>query len=362
MGDATFGIGILGAAAIAKKNARAIAKCRNGAVVVAVGSRDLQKAKDFIQETSSDSAKPYGSYDEVLEDENVHGVYIPLPTSLHLEWVKKVAHKGKHILLEKPIALTPEVTDDILSICQKANVQLMDGTMWSHSDRARRMEEAIAARLEPSGMGPLKAVTCTFCFAGDAAFLANDIRVKKGLDGLGCLGDMGWYCVRASLWAYNFEKPVSVSAHAGPLFNSEGVLLHVGATIIWSDGRRANFQCGFDQALTQYLEIAGTHGTVRLDDFVVPYRPDKASFLVTNNHGFTEMDLSVKTETEERVVNLDVPQEVRMWEDFTDCSRHVLQGEHPNAHWPNIALLTQKVVCAVEQSALDGCKTVKIHW
>lgn len=54
--------------------------------------------------------------------------------------------------------------------------------------------------------------------AGDAAFLANDIRVKKGLDGLGCLGDMGWYCVRASLWAYNFEKPVSVSAHAGALF------------------------------------------------------------------------------------------------------------------------------------------------
>ena len=42
---------------------------------------------------------------------------------------------------------------------------------------------------------------------------------------------------------------------AGPLFNNEGVLLHVGATIIWSDGRRANFQCGFDQALTQYLEV-----------------------------------------------------------------------------------------------------------
>lgn len=44
--------------------------------------------------------------------------------------------------------------------------------------------------------------------------------------------------------------------HAGPLFNCEGVLLHVGATIIWSDGRRANFQCAFDQALTQYLEVS----------------------------------------------------------------------------------------------------------
>ena len=59
--------------------------------------------------------------------------------------------------------------------------------------------------------------------AGDAAFLANDIRVKKGLDGLGCLGDMGWYCVRASLWAYSFEKPVSVSAHAGALPSAKSV-------------------------------------------------------------------------------------------------------------------------------------------
>lgn len=54
--------------------------------------------------------------------------------------------------------------------------------------------------------------------------------------------------------------------------------------------------------LTAATQVAGTHGTVRLDDFVIPYRPDKASFLVTNNHGFTDLDLAVKTETEERVV------------------------------------------------------------
>ncbi len=57
-----------------------------------------------------------------------------------------------------------------------------------------------------------------------------------------------------------------------------------------------------NKLLTLVTQVAGTHGTVRLDDFVIPYRPDKASFLVTNNHGFTDLDLGVKTETEERVV------------------------------------------------------------
>ena len=82
--------------------------------MVAVGSRNLEKAQAFIEETGSKSAKAYGSYEEVLEDPAVQGVYIPLPTSMHLEWVKKAAAKGKHILLEKPIAT---VSSTSFSMC-----------------------------------------------------------------------------------------------------------------------------------------------------------------------------------------------------------------------------------------------------
>lgn len=74
--------------------------------VVAVGSRSKEKADSYIKEVEgAENAVGYGSYDEVLEDPKVQAVYIPLPTSMHLKWVQAAAAKGKHILLEKPIAM-----------------------------------------------------------------------------------------------------------------------------------------------------------------------------------------------------------------------------------------------------------------
>ena len=54
----------------------------------------------------------------------------------------------------------------------------------------------------------------------------------------------GWYCVRAILWAFQFDSPLSVAAHAGAEFSSAGVPISVGATLLFSGGRRGHFQCG----------------------------------------------------------------------------------------------------------------------
>ena len=76
------------------------------AVVTAVASRSKEKAEAFIRDNPGlAGATPFGSYDELLADESVDAIYLPLPAGLHVDWVKKAAAAGKHVLCEKPISL-----------------------------------------------------------------------------------------------------------------------------------------------------------------------------------------------------------------------------------------------------------------
>lgn len=184
----SIGLGILGAANIARKQCRAL-KLIDTVKVVAVGSRDISKAQALIDEWDlGPTATAYGSYTEVLSDPRVEAVYIPLPTTLHVEWVHQAAAAGKHILLEKPIAVTAAETDEILTACAEHNVQFMDGTMWAHHPRTREME----AVLQSGRLGTVKEVVSVFTFTASTEFAAKDIRFKKDGDPLGALGDIGW--------------------------------------------------------------------------------------------------------------------------------------------------------------------------
>ena len=131
--------GILSTAAIARKNWRAIAKTKTG-TVIAVASRRLDAAKSFVQEcqahtpqyTSTESVE---GYDVLLARKDVDAVYIPLPTGLRKEWIIAAADSGKHVLAEKPAALSTADLEEVLAACKRNNVQFMDGVMFMHSAR-----------------------------------------------------------------------------------------------------------------------------------------------------------------------------------------------------------------------------------
>lgn len=166
--------GILGCAQISIKLCKSISKALN-ATLVAISSRSLEKAKVFAAEQGlPDTVRVYGSYEAVVEDENVDAVYIPLPPALHVTWAVKAVERGKHVLLEKPVAMNVAELDQILEACEANGVQFMDGTMWLHHPRTTKMKEALC---DEQRFGQLKLV-CFYnliyiCF--DHFFLAMNM-------------------------------------------------------------------------------------------------------------------------------------------------------------------------------------------
>src|SRR5688500_6105603 len=107
----------------------------------AVGSRDGAKAKAYAQEKSI--TQTYGSYEEMLADPAVDAVYISLPNSLHCEWTVKAAEAGKHILCEKPLAVTLDEFDRMEAAATANGVTLVEAFMYLHHPQTLRAQEII---------------------------------------------------------------------------------------------------------------------------------------------------------------------------------------------------------------------------
>ncbi|XP_031480863.1 uncharacterized oxidoreductase At4g09670-like [Nymphaea colorata] len=350
--------GIMGCAAISRKVSRAIGLAPD-ARLVAVASRTLEKARQFASDNAfPEDAHIYGSYDELLQDPVVEAVYIPLPTSLHRRWVAEAARSGKHVLVEKPAALNAGELQEMLAICEEKGVQFMDGTMWMHHPRTAKMRELLS---DATLFGNLKWVHSTFTYVGDAYFLENDIRVKADLDGLGALGDVGWYCIRSILWAVDYRLPKTVTAIRGSVSRSAaGVLLSCGSSLQWDDGRVATFHCSFDANLTTHLTVTGTRGTLVLHDFALPCEDDSATFSFSSDTGLSAQEREWRPfPSIEHRVPTDLPQEACMVREFARLVRCITEsGSKPDQTWPAITKKTHLVIDAVMASIEKGFETV----
>ncbi|XP_038884356.1 uncharacterized oxidoreductase At4g09670-like [Benincasa hispida] len=352
MGETVVRFGIIGAAEIARKVSRAIALAPN-AIVLAIGSRSREKALKFASDNGlNPEVKIYGSYEAVLDDPEIDAVYMPLPTSLHLLWAVLAAEKKKHVLLEKPVALNVAEFDKILEACEANGVQFMDGTMWMHNPRTAMMKEFLS---DANKFGQLKSVYSDFTYAFDSNFLANDIRIKPEFDGLGALGDFGWYCIRSILFAANFELPKKVIALPNPIRNECGVILSCGCSLLWDDGKIATFYCSFLSNMTTNLTAIGTNGTLHLTDFVIPYDEKEARFSTHSKSRFAHLMTGWGPIPDEHIVPTDLPQEAHMVRKFSHLVNKIKQnGTKPKKKWPIISRKTQLVLDAVKASLDQG--------
>ncbi|MFN4258665.1 MAG: Gfo/Idh/MocA family protein [Gemmataceae bacterium] len=316
--------GILGVAKINQRLLPAFAQATN-AELRAIASRSPVRAQAAAQEAGIRVA--HGSYEALLDDPAIDAVYIPLPNTLHAEWTRQAAERGKHILCEKPLTPTAADAEALVAFCQAKRVKLMDGFMWPHHPRTARLRQLI----DSGTIGEVRKVTGAFTFKMAPLDPAN-IRLRPELAG-GSLLDVGCYPVFGIRWAFGGE-PVSVVAQAT---YQHGVDVELSGLLDMGKGRVGAFDCGFTLPLRQYLEITGTEGSIWIQDMWLPLDP--AVFVIHRENRPPE---------EVRIAGHN--QIVHMLEDF---GRAVLENQTIDPD-PMEAVRTLRVLDALAQAAGAG--------
>jgi predicted dehydrogenase len=251
--------GVLGAAKIAVR--RVIPSMQGSALntVVAIASRDLARARAAAGELGIPRA--YGSYEELLADPEVDAVYNPLPNHLHVPWSLRAAEAGKHVLCEKPIALSAREARTLLAVRDQAGVQIAEAFMVRTHPQWQRVRDLIAG----GRIGKLGLIVGHFSYARHGN---ENIRARPEFGG-GALLDIGCYPVTMSRWLFGAE-PGAVFA-AIERDRETGVDALVQAVLRFPAGR-ASFTCAGALVLHQSMHIYGDRARIEVE---IPFNPPR---------------------------------------------------------------------------------------
>lgn len=175
--------GILSTAKIGRELVVPAIQDAENCVVTAIASRDLAKARAMADRFSVPHA--FGSYEEMLASDTIDAVYIPLPTSQHVEWAIKAADAGKHVLCEKPLALKAEEIDAVIAARERNKVLISEAYMVTYSPVWRK----VRALLADGAIGRLRHVQGAFTYYNRDP---GNMRNVPALGGVG-LPDIGVY-------------------------------------------------------------------------------------------------------------------------------------------------------------------------
>src|SRR5579872_665357 len=236
--------GVLGAAKIARaKVIPAMRQCEF-AEIAAVASRDLERARAI------GAPKAYGSYEELLEDPEIEAVYIPLPNHLHVPWTLRAARAGKHVLCEKPIALSAAEARQLLGFPVKIGEAFMART---HPQWLRTAELIREGRI-----GELRVVNGFFSYDNRDPHNVRNIAKWGG----GALMDIGCYPITLSRGLCGAE-PVRVQAaiERDPEFHAD----RLTSAILEFPAGRCVFTCSTQLVWYQRMQMFGTKGMIEVE-------------------------------------------------------------------------------------------------
>jgi predicted dehydrogenase len=229
--------------------------------VVAIASRDAAQARRVADRL--DIPRSHGSYEALLADPDVDAVYIPLPNHIHAEWTIAAARAGKHVLCEKPLAMSSDDAQRMVDICRVEGVRLMEAFMY----RLHPSWVAVRDLVAIGRIGRLVAVQSWFSFFNDDPVNIRNILAYGG----GALYDIGCYNVNLSRMLFGGE-PIRVD---GSVIRDEATGVDVlSSGILEFETGVATFTCSTRTEADQRVHVYGTEGRISIGiPFNIP--PDR---------------------------------------------------------------------------------------
>jgi predicted dehydrogenase len=251
--------------------------------VVAIGSRDEARARAAAAELGI--PRVHGSYEALLADPEIDAVYIPLPNHLHLEWTLAAARAGKHVLCEKPLALTAADAERMVEACERAGVRLMEAFMYRLHPSWVAVRELVAS----GRIGRLVTVQSWFGYYNDDPANIRNILEAGG----GALYDIGCYCVNLSRMLFGGEPTRVAAAIERDPADGTDIVTH---GLLVFEGGIASFACSTRTETDQRVHLYGTEGRISFDiPFNVP--PDRPTHVRVVQGGEPPVNPAVETLT-----------------------------------------------------------------
>jgi predicted dehydrogenase len=222
------------------------------AEMVAIASRDEGVARAAAGRLGI--SKAHGSYEALLEDPDVDVVYNPLPNHLHAEWTLRAAEAGKHVLCEKPLAMSSREAQEMIDGCRRAGVLLMEAFMYRLHPQWARVRDIVAS----GRLGEVGSVETFFSYHNVDPQNIRNVAAYGG----GALMDIGCYAIDVSRMLFGGE-PTRVEAivRRDPTFRTDVVT----SALMEFGQRHATFTCSTQLEPDQRVHVFGTKGRLLVE-------------------------------------------------------------------------------------------------
>ena len=219
--------------------------------VVAISSRNLKTARNAAMQLGI--AKSYGSYEEMLADPEIEAVYNPLPNHLHVPLTLAAARAGKHVLCEKPIAITAAEAKQLKKAPK--GIHIAEAFMVRHASQWIEVKN----RVKKGEIGDVRMIQVFFSY-----FNRDPGNVRNMADiGGGGLLDIGCYPITVSRYIFNAEpRRVTATFDRDPKFKTDRT---AGGLADFGEGRHLSFSISTQLAPFQRVQIGGTKGRIEIE-------------------------------------------------------------------------------------------------